>query len=843
MKKCTIWTILLLFFINVITPTLAVATQIDNRRDILVLHSYSPDYEWTKSEQLGIETLFNPLSNQYRLRVEYMDSAYSPHLLSGQKLKELYKDKFSNSHFQTIIAADNAAVDFLRQYRNELFPGVPVVFCGLNGYDALNNTNPSDFTGVAEDNDFAGLFKLIANVHPTLQQLVIYGTPDDPTYLANIPLIRKELQNSPYEIIIREFPDIDACIEDGKNLPPNRAILMVGNTHTALGEGVNLQRANELMSQAVTVPIYTAWDFSVNHGTIGGLALSGVDQGRLAAEMALAILSGQSVQDIPVTRYAGNVYMFDYHQLTRFNISPKQLPANSIITNLPNITYNVNQSIIWAGVFSISALFLVIFILIRNIRKRKRAEAALRTSQEKFSKAFKHCADIIGIAKLDSGRYVEVSEAFFDTFGYTRAEVIGKISSAPSPDTDYNETFPLWLRGEERDNLLQKLAQDRALKNFETYWCSKSGEIHIGLYSAEVITISDEPCIIYAWHDITDRKCAEEDLQQAHDQLETKVEQRTHELLSLNQELIAMNEELQSANWELEKEITERRRIEKELSSSNQKLTQAIDKLQTMQNYLVESAKMTALGNLVAGIAHEINTPVGIGLTASSHLQAVTKEFNNLCTHGTPRRHHLTDYLKELHEVSTIIFKNLERAGKLIQSFKQVSADQSSEIGRVFNVKAYLDEILLSMHPQLKKSNHQISLTCNDKITLNGFPGAFAQVVSNLIMNSVIHGYTPADQGNITISVEVEDRNILLVYTDDGKGMPPQVVSKIFDPFFTTKRGHGGTGLGLHIVYNIVTQQFKGTIKCESQSGYGTTFRIRLPLLKEDLTSGTGTIQ
>ncbi len=375
-------------------------------------------------------------------------------------------------------------------------------------------------------------------------------------------------------------------------------------------------------------------------------------------------------------------------------------------------------------------------------------------------------------------------------------------------------------------------------RNLETSWCTKSGEIRIGLYSAEVVEIGGNLCIVYAWHDITARKWAEEALQQAHDNLEAKIEQRTHELSSLNQELIAMNEELQHTNQELENEITERQRIEKELSNSNLKLTQAINDLQDMQGYLVESAKMASLGNLVAGIAHEVNTPVGVGLTAASHLQELTTEFNQLCTQGSPRRYDLIEYLKELHETSTIILNNLDRAGKLIQSFKQVSADQSSELCRVFNVKKYLDEILLSIQPQLKKTNHQVTIECDENLNMNGFPGALSQIITNLIMNSIIHAYQPDDRGNIKICAKVKDKKIIFLYTDDGKGMDATVLSKIFDPFYTTKRGHGGTGLGLHIVYNIITQRFKGTIQCESQPKQGTTFKISLPFAKEDLSRG-----
>ena len=439
---------------------------------------------------------------------------------------------------------------------------------------------------------------------------------------------------------------------------------------------------------------------------------------------------------------------------------------------------------------------------------------------------------------MSDGRYIEVSQVFFDTFGYTPEEVIGKISTSSNQQDDINDTFPLWLRIDERNKLFDKLYTHQAFKNLETYWCTKSGEIRIGLYSAEIVEIGDEACIIYAWHDITDRKIAEEALQQAHDNLETKIEERMHELSSLNQELIAMNEELLSTNRELESEINERLRIEKELSNTNQKLTQAIGESKTMQAYLVESAKMAALGNLVAGIAHEINTPVGVGLTAASHLEQLTIEFTDLCMNGSPLRQHLLNYLTDLHESSTIILKNLERAGKLIQSFKQVSADQSSEMARVFKVRNYLEEIILSLQPQIKKTNHHIALLCDETLTMDGYPGALSQIITNLIMNSIIHAYLPGDRGNITISAQIEDKNIVLLYTDDGKGMNYTVLSKIFNPFYTTKRGYGGTGLGLHVVYNIVTQQFKGTITCESKPGKGTAFCMCLPLLKEDLLNG-----
>jgi len=834
-KSCGWLLIVLLLILTCMNPI--ASAQEGKHGEILVLHSYSPDYDWTQTEQEGIDSVFKPLRDQYKVRIEYIDSGHSPGLLNGPLLVELYKEKFSNSHFQVIIVTDNAALDFMRQYRDQLFPGVPVVFCGINGYNDSMIQGMSNVTGVAEHNDFLGLFDIALKLHRNTKRIVIYGNPDDPSHIANTTAIKNLLPQfqSNVKIEIREFPHIEACIADAQTLPADSIVMMVGSMRSASGEGINLQQANEIMSVSVKVPVYTAWDFGLNHGAIGGLVVSGTDQGRLAAEMTLRILNGEAVQTIPVVQHIPNVYMFDYNQLVRFGLRPNQLPKDAVVFNSPDRTYRINREIFWAGAFSLALLAITVLILTISIQRRKQAEAALAASEEKFSKAFRYCADVVGIARLEDGCYIEVSDAFFETFGYTREEVIGKISTAFGQTSAADTAFSLWHSVEARNELFDKFKKEGFFKNLETYWCTKSGEVRIGLYSAEVVSINDEPCIIYVWHDITERKRAEEALRQAHHELEGKVEQRTQELSSLNQELIAMNEELQAINDELQHENAERRRVEQQLATTNEELTKAIEELKAMQTYLVQSEKMAALGSLVAGVAHEINTPLGVGLTAASHLKQLTRQFLDLCQNGAPRRQDLIEYLEDLEEASTIILKNLERGAKLIQSFKQVSVDQSSEQRRIFNVKKYLNEILLSMQPQLKKNNHSIAVHCSDKLEIDGYPGAFAQIITNLVMNSLTHAFDQSDAGNIDITVEENDNHILLTYADDGKGMDYTVLNRIFDPFFTTKRGTGGTGLGLYIVYNIVTQQFDGTIECDSEPDQGTSFRIRLPLRKEAL--------
>ena len=246
----------------------------------------------------------------------------------------------------------------------------------------------------------------------------------------------------------------------------------------------------------------------------------------------------------------------------------------------------------------------------------------------------------------------------------------------------------------------------------------------------------------------------------------------------------------------------------------------------------MQSEKMAALGELVAGVAHEINTPVGVGVTAASFLDAKTKEFSEVYESGELKRSELESYLKTVREVSNSILINMGRAAELISSFKQVAVDQSSEKRRRFNLKEYIDEILLSLRPRYKKTTHTITVNCAPDIEMTSYPGAFSQILNNLIMNSLIHGFKDREEGRIEMDITRNSDSLFFVYRDNGCGMDEKKREKAFDPFFTTMRGKGGTGLGMSIVFNLVTQTLKGRISLESEPGQGVVFSMIFPELE-----------
>lgn len=301
------------------------------------------------------------------------------------------------------------------------------------------------------------------------------------------------------------------------------------------------------------------------------------------------------------------------------------------------------------------------------------------------------------------------------------------------------------------------------------------------------------------------------------------------QLASFSRDITAQRESeatILRMNESLELRVHERTR---QLEEANAELKQALDQLTSAQRQLVESEKMASLGGLVAGVAHEINTPVGIGVTAASHLADKTREMTAQYAAGGLKRASLEAYLALCDESSVMILSNLKRAAELIRSFKQVAVDRSTEERRVFRLRGYLDEVLLSLRPHLKKTDHEVHVICDADISMDSYPGALSQIITNLVMNSLMHAFEPGEAGRIVITATLEGGQVQLIYVDNGKGIPPENLDKIFEPFYTTRRGRGGTGLGLHILYNLVTQKLGGTVRCESAPGQGTSFTLLLP--------------
>ncbi len=278
-------------------------------------------------------------------------------------------------------------------------------------------------------------------------------------------------------------------------------------------------------------------------------------------------------------------------------------------------------------------------------------------------------------------------------------------------------------------------------------------------------------------------------------------------------------------------------RLQAQLASVNHELgkrkaeaEEALDHLRTAQESLVQAEKLASLGALVGGVAHEINTPVGIALSCASHLADATRDMRKLFEADDIGVDDFERFMATALDTTGLILSNCERAAELIRSFKQVAVDRTTSERRRFELGAYIRETLASLGPHLRQAGHAVSIGCPDGIAMTSYPGALSQVLSNFVMNSLVHGFEPGQIGEIRIQIDQPAAGqVRIMYSDTGTGIPEENRGRIFDPFFTTRRGTGGSGLGLHIVYNLVTGPLEGTVAVECPPGGGTTFVVTIP--------------
>ena len=289
-------------------------------------------------------------------------------------------------------------------------------------------------------------------------------------------------------------------------------------------------------------------------------------------------------------------------------------------------------------------------------------------------------------------------------------------------------------------------------------------------------------------------------------------------------------QQLHTINLELEDRVKERTH---NLQRTVDELNQTLEELHATQSKLIEAEKLSSLGGMVAGIAHEINTPLGLCVTVHSYIYDHYRSMKESFESGEMRRQDFTGFIAMMDESLAILDKNLQRSVHLIKSFKQVSEDQTGEHIRRFSLHDYLHEILETLSPKFKQTQHRVDIDCAESLWMETYAGAISQIITNMVMNSLLHGFEHRNDGLIRIQAAEERGNIVIRYSDNGIGLSEEARNKIFEPFYTTKRGQGGTGLGMHLVYNIVKQRLKGDIQVED-SAQGATFRLLIPKVTEE---------
>ena len=285
------------------------------------------------------------------------------------------------------------------------------------------------------------------------------------------------------------------------------------------------------------------------------------------------------------------------------------------------------------------------------------------------------------------------------------------------------------------------------------------------------------------------------------------------------------------------------RDLESQVISRTRELQESLDELRAAQELLVQRERMATLGRLVAGVAHEINTPIGIGVTSSTYLTEKAEQWLEKIEQaqqdgGLIDAAAILPFVRDARDASAIVYRSLQRAESLVGTFKNLAVDQVSGEHRVFDLCAYLRDIVHSLEPQAKRSSVTIDLRCDGEIRVNSYPGHIYQIITNLTLNSITHGFPGPASGKVTINAEMTADELTIVHSDNGVGMSAEQLSRIFEPFYTTRLGEGGSGLGMSIVFNTVNQSLGGRIEVSSEPGSGAEFRISVPKVRIDVESG-----
>ncbi len=416
-----------------------------------------------------------------------------------------------------------------------------------------------------------------------------------------------------------------------------------------------------------------------------------------------------------------------------------------------------------------------------ELQERRRTETALSVSQAKFAAIFHDSPVAMTVSQMAEEVVVRDANAAWERlFRRDRSQALGRTGLQ----------LQLWCEEADRSMVLQRLRAHGGIEDVEMWMLRGEGatsERFLVQITGRTVALDGESLLLLAYEDVTEKRRIEEEIRALNLRLEARVQERTQEL------------------------------------------TEAMERLQATQSELIRSEKLSALGALVAGVAHELNTPIGNSLTVASTMQDQSHGFAQAMEQGLTRSQ-LKGFVTNMQEGTGILMRSLRHAADLVSSFKQVAVDQTSVNRRRFNLHDTVEEILLTLGPSLRKTQHQVLRDIPADIVMESYPGPLGQVLTNLINNAVVHAFEGMAAGQLSIRARVQAGQVHLVVQDNGCGIATSHLARVFDPFFTTKLGRGGSGLGLNIVYNLVRDALGGSITVESEQDQGACFTMVLPL-------------
>lgn len=430
-------------------PQPSTASAEGERKAVLYLSSYHNGYSWSDDILKGIRNVLEPSPHRLVFQVEYMDSKKFLYKETEQTLYRLYRDKFRNTRFDVILASDNAALDFLLRYRDELFPGVPVVFCGLNDVKPglLRGRN---MTGVLENYDVGANIELALKFNPHLRRMVIIGD-DSVTGAAIRNQVLEQLVPFRNRIEVEEWTDyrLDQMLSWVKEQPPDTFFYFVPIYRDIDGQFYSAEELLQKVRHNSRAPLYSNWSFLLGHGIVGGKLISGTTHGEMAARLALRVLAGEKANDIPMIEHAEEHYMFDNSELRRLFINRSLLPSESLIINEPSRFYELNKQIFWTIIISLVLLFVTLVLLVLNILEKRRVEGKIK-DQLSFLRLLTDTIPLPVYSKDADGRIRECNIAFQNFFGVERDAVLGRFE---------------WQAGDERLAMLRNATDSELLRS------------------------------------------------------------------------------------------------------------------------------------------------------------------------------------------------------------------------------------------------------------------------------------------------------------------------------------------------------------------------------------------